>query len=115
MKRRGHAVLANKAYSGHTLRNEQKNKGIKTVIPRKSNEKMASDGRTHLDRDAYRNRNVVERCFGRLKEYRRMATRYDKTAINYLATVKLGCIRMFYKGYAIKGNCLKGSIWPQLL
>ena len=97
MKRRGHAVLADKAYSGHTLRNELKNKGIKTVIPRKSNEKMASDGRSQLDRDAYRNRNVVERCFGRLKEYRRIATRYDKTARNYLAMVKLGCIRLFYK------------------
>lgn len=32
---------------------------------------MASDGRSQLDRDAYRNRNIVERCFGRLKEYRR--------------------------------------------
>ncbi|GJK46617.1 hypothetical protein SM87_03042 [Klebsiella pneumoniae] len=47
--------------------------------------------------DAYRNRNVVERCFGCLKEYRRIATRYDKTARNYLAMVKLGCIRLFYK------------------
>lgn len=97
MKRRGHAVLADKAYSGNALRNALKNKGIKTVIPRKSNEKMASDGRSQLDRDAYRNRNVVERCFGRLKEYRRIATRYDKTARNYLAMVKLGCIRLFYK------------------
>ncbi|EAP9281382.1 IS5 family transposase [Salmonella enterica] len=97
MKRHGHAVLADKAYSGHALRNELKNKGIKTVIPRKSNEKMASDGRFQLDRDAYRHRNVVERCFGRLKEYRRIATRYDKTARNYLAMVKLGCIRLFYR------------------
>lgn len=95
MKRRGHAVLADKAYSGHALRNELKSKGIKTVIPRKSNEKMVSDGRSPLDRDAYRN--VVERCFGRLKEYRRIATRYDKTARNYLAMVKLGCIRLFYQ------------------
>lgn len=97
MKRRGHAVLADKAYSGHALRNELKSKGIKAIIPRKSNEKMASDGRSQLDRDAYRNRNVVERCFGRLKEYRRIATRYDKTARNYLAMVKIGCIRLFYK------------------
>ncbi|ELR7428139.1 IS5 family transposase, partial [Escherichia coli] len=96
MKRRGHAVLADKAYSGRALRNELKNNGIKAVIPRKSNEKMASDGRAQLDRDAYCNRNVVERCFGRLKEYRRIATRYDKTARNYLAMVKLGCIRLFY-------------------
>lgn len=99
MKRRGHAVLADKAYSGHMLRNRLKKekRGIKAVIPRKTNEKMASDGRSQLDRDAYRNRNVVERCFGRLKEYRRIATRYDKTARNYLAMVKLGCIRLFYK------------------
>lgn len=97
MKRRGHAVLADKAYSGQALRNELKRKGIKTVIPRKSNEKLVADGRSQLDRDAYRNRNVVERCFGRLKEYRRIATRYDKTTRNYLAMVKLGCIRLFYK------------------
>ena len=94
---RGHAVLADKAYSEHTLRNEFKRKGIKTSIPRKSNEKIASDGRSPLNRDAYRNRNVVERCFGRLKEYRRIATGYNKTARNYLAMVKLGCIRLFYK------------------
>ena len=97
IKRRGHVVLADKAYSGHTLRNELKNKGLKAVIPRKSNEKMASVGRARLDRDAYRNSNVVERFFGHLKEYRRIATRYDKTARNYLAMVKLGCIRLFYQ------------------
>lgn len=50
-----------------------------------------------LERDAYRNRNVAERYFGRLKEYRRIARRYDKTARSYLAMVKLGCIHMFYK------------------
>ncbi|AIA46928.1 transposase (IS4 family) protein [Serratia sp. FS14] len=74
-----------------------KNKDIKAVIPRESNEKMVSDGRALLERDAYRNGNVVERCFGRLKEYRRIATRYNKTARNYLAMVKLGCIRLYYQ------------------
>lgn len=97
MKRRGYAVLADQAYSGHVLRNELKRKGIKTVIPRKSNEIMASDGRSRFANDVYRRRNVMERCFGRLKEYRRIATRYDKTARNYLSMVKLGCIRLFYK------------------
>lgn len=96
MKRRGHAVLADKAYSGHALRNELKSRDIKAALPRKSNEKMASDSRSQLDHDAYCNRNVVERCFGRLKEYRRIATRYDKTARNYLAMVKLCCIILFY-------------------
>ncbi|EPK4900558.1 IS5 family transposase [Klebsiella pneumoniae] len=101
MKRCGHVVQADRAYSGHTLRNELINKGIKTITPRKFNQKMESDGRLRLDRDACRNRNrnrnVVERCFGRLKEYRRIATRYDKTARNYLAMVNLGCIRLIYQ------------------
>jgi len=94
---KGHAVLADKTYSGHALRNELKRKSIKTGIPRKSNKKMVSDGRSQLDRDACRDRNVVERCFGRLKEYCRIATRYDKTARNYLTEVILGCIRLVYK------------------
>lgn len=38
---------------------------------------------------------VFERCFCRLKEYRHIATRYDKTARSYLMMVKLGCIRLF--------------------
>ena len=84
MKRRGYAELADKAHSVHALRNELKRRGIKAVIPRKSNEQMAADGCSPLAREAYRNRNVVERYFGRLKEYRRIATRYDKTARNYL-------------------------------
>ena len=89
-------MLADKAYSGHTLRNELKNKGLKAVIPENQMKKWHRLDE-HGDRDAYRNNNVVERCFGHLKEYRRIATRYDKTARNYLAMVKLGCIRLFYQ------------------
>ncbi len=96
IKRRGYAVLADKAYSGHAPRNELKQKVIRAVIPKKTNEKMASDGRSRFAGDAYRHRNVVERCFGRLKEYRRIATRYDKTARNYLSMVQLCCIHLFY-------------------
>lgn len=59
--------------------------------------KMAADDRSQLNQGACRNRNVVEWCFGHLKEYCRIATRYDKTARNYLAMVKLGCIRLFYQ------------------
>ncbi|EBY2753069.1 IS5 family transposase [Salmonella enterica subsp. enterica serovar Kottbus] len=91
MKRRGYAMPVDTAYSGHALRNEQ------SVIPRKSNEKMAANGRSQHDCDACRNRNVVERCFGRLREYRRIVTRYDKTARNYLAMVEWGCIRLIYQ------------------
>lgn len=74
MKRRRHAVLADNAYSGHVLNKYMKNIGKNKTISRKSNETVASDGRSLLDRKAYRNSNVVERCFGRLKDYRRIVT-----------------------------------------
>jgi transposase len=48
-----------------------------------------------MDRDLYRERNVVERLVGWLKEYRRIATRYDKLASSYLAFVQLAAIRMW--------------------
>ncbi len=97
MKRRSKAVIADKGYSSHALRNWLKSQGIKVIIPYKSNEKARSDGRVKFDHETYRRRNVVERCFGRLKEHRRIATRYEKTARNYIAMVKLGCIRLFLK------------------
>ncbi|CBJ82854.1 transposase [Xenorhabdus bovienii str. Jollieti] len=95
MKRRGKAVLADKGYSGGKLRSYLRKLRIKRVIPYKINEKGSGDGRTQFDKLTYRNRNVVERCFGFLKGNRRIATRYEKTARNYLSMVKLGCIRLF--------------------
>jgi len=63
---------------------------------------MAPDGRSALDRDVYRNRNVVERCFGRLKEYRRIATRCEKTARYCLAMVRWVASDFFISGYVIR-------------
>lgn len=97
MKRRGKAVLADKAYSNKALRSDLKLSGIKVVIPYKSNEKASTDGRFRFDKESYRKRNVVERSFGLLKENRRIATRYEKTARNYLSMVQLGCIRLFLR------------------
>ncbi|REF27207.1 transposase [Xenorhabdus cabanillasii] len=97
MKRRGKAVLADKGYSSGKLRGYLRKLRVKSIIPYKINEKGSSDGRTQFDNQAYRNRNVVERCFGFLKGHRRIATRYEKTARNYLSMVKLGCIRLFYR------------------
>jgi transposase len=48
-----------------------------------------------MDWVLYRERNVVERLVGRLKEYRRIATRYDKLAASYLAFVQLAAVRMW--------------------
>ncbi|ACT08885.1 Transposase and inactivated derivatives-like protein [Dickeya chrysanthemi Ech1591] len=97
LKSRPKAVLADKGYSGKNLRIHLKMKGIKAVIPFKSNEKASQDGRRLLDTRLYKKRNVVERCFAILKENRRIATRSEKTARNYLSMLKLGAIRLFLK------------------
>ncbi|EBU8907018.1 IS5 family transposase, partial [Salmonella enterica subsp. enterica] len=97
LKRRGSAVLADKGYSSQSLRKALKMQGVKAIIPYKINEKAAADKRCRVDMEGYKSRNVVERCFGALKELRRVATRYEKTARNYLAMVKLGSIRLFLK------------------
>ena len=49
-----------------------------------------------LDHDAYRHRNVIERMFCRLKDFRRIATRYDKLALNFLAGVCLAAALAFW-------------------
>ena len=68
-------------------------RAIRPVIPTRKDEPRRED----FDREAYRRRNVVERLVGRLKECRRLATRYEKLAVNFLAMIHLAMIR-FYLG-----------------
>ena len=67
--------------------------GIKAVIPLRSNQIDTSPA-THraFNRQAYRERNVIERCGGWLKECRRIATRFEKLAVNYLTFVQIAMI-----------------------
>ena len=68
-------LLADKAYDADHWRAWLKRRRIRAVIPNKINRKQ-----THpFARRRYRHRNVIERMFGRLKDFRRVATRYDKT------------------------------------
>lgn len=78
-------LLADKAYDTDAFRACLKKRKIKAVIPGKSNRKK----RIRHDQTAYKRRNVIERCFGRLKDFRRIATRYDKLAENYLSALCL--------------------------
>lgn len=82
---RTRAILADKGYDGDGLRAAIAAGGAKPVIPNKSN-------RVHqhpFSKRAYKGRNVIERCICRLKDFRRVATRYDKLARNFLASVQL--------------------------
>ena len=70
--------------------------GITAVIPRRKDQNP-DDGRHRFDREAYRRRAVVEQCIGWLKESRAVGTRFDKLAVNFLATLKLAMIRRYLR------------------
>lgn len=86
------ALLADKGYDGDAFRAEVSRRGTKPVIPNKSNRVV----RHRFDRRAYKGRNVIERCFCRLKDFRRVATRYDKLARNFFATVQLAALVAYW-------------------
>jgi transposase len=96
-------VIADKAYSHPSTRKALRRRGIRVVIPEKSDQiayrakKGSCAGRPpHFDSELYRDRNVVERAFNRLKGWRGIATRYDKHARNYRAGVVVACIVLFW-------------------
>jgi transposase len=82
------ALAGDKGYSYPSARAALRRRGIKAVIPTKSNQPR----QPRFDRVAYRARNRVERCFNRLKQFRRVATRYEKRDVNYLAMVTLAAV-----------------------
>ena len=84
-------VVGDKGYSSGNIRRYLRRRGIRLTIPRKSNERR----RGKFDKSIYRPRNRVERCFNRLKQFRRIATRYEKKADNYLAMLTLASIIMW--------------------
>jgi transposase len=91
-------MAGGKAYSCRRIRAWLRAHAIRGVIPQKDNERRSHRGRPlKFDRDAYRQRNVVERCVGWMKENRRIATRYEKLAIHYLAMVKLAMLQRYLK------------------
>jgi transposase len=81
-------VAGDKAYSSGKVRRYLRRRGIGAVIPRKANERRTG----RFDQAAYRERNRVERLINRLKQFRRVATRYEKLAVSYLAMVTLAAI-----------------------
>ena len=80
-----------KAFSSNAIRQYLAEQNIVAVIPYKSNEHGAS---LPFDSERYKDRNVIERLFGRIKECRRVATRYEKYALTYLSMVLLSLIRL---------------------
>lgn len=93
------ALLADKAYSSKAIRATLRTRGITAVIPERADQianrarKGSAGGRpVNFDAAAYKNRNVVERFFNRMKHWRALASRYDKHAVIYRGGVVLAAI-----------------------
>ncbi len=86
-------VIADKAYDSKALVDAIEAGGAEAVIPSLSNRKEQRE----YDRERYKDRNLVERFWHKLKQYRRVATRYEKTAQNFLAFVHVASIMVLLR------------------
>ena len=84
-------VVGDRGYTSQAIREYLHKRGIKVTIPRRSNEKKPN----RYDRNIYKSRNRVERLINRLKQFRRIATRYEKRAENYRAMWQIGAILLW--------------------
>lgn len=84
---RAKGVIADKGYDTDELRSQLKRRKMKVVIPAKRNRKR----KLRHDRKLYAQRNLIERCFGKLKLHRRIATRYDRNDAHFLGFLYLAC------------------------
>ena len=87
------AVIADKGYDANHLRKAIREAGAEPVIPPRKNRKKSEP----YDEALYEERNLVERFFNKLKQFRRVATRYDKLLANYEGFVHLAAIMVLLK------------------
>ena len=92
------AMLADKGYDGDSVRETLLLRGILPIIPPKANRRDPAP----CDFSRYRDRNHVERLFNRLKQSRRIATRYDKTAASFLGFLCLAAAKLWLTHYVNK-------------
>ena len=90
-------VVADKGYDSDKFREEIEKTGANSTIPRRKNQKK---GNEEVDWCLYKYRHLVENAFGRIKNYRAIATRYDKLSRNYASMVSLGFLMMWLPMYA---------------
>lgn len=86
-------MLADKAYDSNDLRRFIADLGAEAVIPSNRSRKVLIPH----DEAAYKDRNRIERCFNKLKHFRRFATRYDRRASHYLAFVHLAAAMLWLR------------------
>ncbi len=87
------AVLADKAYDSNALRQLIADSGAEAVIPSNRSRKLLIPH----DQVAYKDRNRIERCFNKLKHFRRFSTRYDRRSVHFLAFIHLAAIMLWLR------------------
>ena len=87
------ALLADKGYDGDRFRERLLIRRVLPIIPARSNRKVPE----HPDYHRYRDRNRVGRMFGKLKQQRRIVTRYDKTILSFESLLNLAATRLWLK------------------
>jgi transposase len=85
-------LIADRGYDANHLRRLLADRGIEAVIPPTASRRSPIP----YDAEAYKARNLVERMWCRLKDWRRLATRYDKLARNFLATTLLAAVFSYW-------------------
>lgn len=90
-RRRPQRLVGDKGYSYPSVRRWLRHHGIRYTLPHRSDQ----PGGGPFDQATYRQRNWVERLINRLKQFRRIATRYDKLAASYLAWLHLAAILLW--------------------
>lgn len=93
-RKRPKRLAGDKGYSYPRIREWLSAHGVRAVIPKRSNER---GGHEDFDKESYRRRAVIEQCVGWLKECRRIGTRFEKLAVNFLAMFKLAMIQRYLK------------------
>jgi len=88
---RPRAIGGDKGYSSGAARRELRRRGIRPLIPTKKNQRP----NPRFDRTAYRERNQIERLFNRLKQYRAIATRYEKLAATFQALLTIASLLLW--------------------
>ena len=88
-------LLADKGYDADFIREDMERRGGVAMIPTKRNRLV----QIPVDAAIYALRNMVERCFNKLKNARRLATRYDKTAASYLGFIHIVSIRLWTRQF----------------
>ena len=94
-------LLADKGYDADFIRKDMEGRGGIAMIPTKRNRLV----QLPVDTAIYALRNMVERCFNKLKNARRLATRYDKTADSYLGFIHIVSIRLWMNQF------VNASLW----